>query len=94
MIVGLVAWIARALVVFFLIRMVLRLFSSGSRRPAPRPASPTEGSERTGGTLVRDPQCGTYVSKTRSFQVGRGAGAQYFCSLDCRDKHAATHARP
>jgi YHS domain-containing protein len=88
MIVGLLEWIGRALFVFFIFRVVARLFSGGAR-PASRGAAPTGNPEREGGTLVRDPQCGTYVPKSRSFQVGHGATALYFCSTDCRDKYAA-----
>jgi YHS domain-containing protein len=91
MIIGLLEWIGRALFVLFIFRVVARLFSSGGARPASHRSAPTGNAEREGGTLVRDPQCGTHVPKSRSFQVGHGATALYFCSTDCRDKYAAAH---
>jgi hypothetical protein len=91
MIAELLEWIARAFVVALIFRVVARLFWPGAGRQPSRPQSPAQSSERSGGTLVRDPQCGTYVSRERSFQVGHGAAALYFCSIDCRDKYAVAH---
>jgi YHS domain-containing protein len=34
--------------------------------------------------LVRDPNCGTYVSPSRALAVGTGAKTMYFCSEKCR----------
>ena len=73
----------RVIVVLLLIRFVLRLISSGRRPVAPPKPRPVP--ERTGGTLVRDPHCGTYIPESRAITVGRGATAMYFCSAACRD---------
>lgn len=39
------------------------------------------------GILVKDPVCGTYVSKESDIRVKHGDRTLYFCSYDCRDKY-------
>jgi uncharacterized protein len=80
-------WLARLFIVVLIVRVVLpALF--GRRRAAPgRAARPPV--ERSGGQLVRDPQCGTYLPVDRALRVGDGARAQYFCSTACRDAYLA-----
>jgi hypothetical protein len=75
------------LFVLWVIRMIMKLASSAMRRPNAPPRSAP--GERAGGTLVRDPQCGTYVAVSRAVRVGSGDQATYFCSAQCRDAHAA-----
>ena len=65
-------WILRAVVVLFLIRLVLRALgiwqtTAAPPRQAPRPREV----ERSGGTLVQDPQCGTYLPKSRALVARR-----------------------
>ena len=36
--------------------------------------------------MVKDPQCGTYVSKDSEITVRDGETVYHFCSYDCRDK--------
>ena len=36
--------------------------------------------------MVKDPQCGTYVSVEDSITVRDGDKVYHFCSYDCRDK--------
>ena len=82
-------WIVRALAVLLLLRMLLRLLF-GARRPMSRPpggGAPGKPPERLGGELVRDPQCGTYIPKSRALVTGSGDTALYFCSTDCRDTY-------
>ncbi|MCR5812959.1 MAG: YHS domain-containing protein [Desulfovibrio sp.] len=38
------------------------------------------------GEMVKDPQCGTYVSKDSEITVRDGEKVYHFCSYDCRDK--------
>ena len=83
-------WIVRLVVLFLIVRLVVRRVSSAiGQRHAPKPSSRMP--ERAGGTLARDPQCGTYVPESRALVVGRGADAQYFCSSTCRDAWMAAH---
>lgn len=41
-----------------------------------------------GGALKRDPVCGTFVPASTTFQKIVNGQPQYFCSAECRDKHA------
>lgn len=38
------------------------------------------------GEMVKDPECGTYVSVDDSISVRDGDRSFYFCSYECRDK--------
>ncbi|HUL75113.1 MAG TPA: hypothetical protein VLT86_18510 [Vicinamibacterales bacterium] len=80
-----VIWLIRVVAIMFIVRLVLSALTPIAvprKRPASRPAAGP--AERSGGTLVRDPHCGTYLPATRALRVGMGASAQYFCSDDCR----------
>jgi uncharacterized protein len=87
-----ILWIVRLLIVLFLIRMVLRAFGVW-QGPAVRHRQRVREVERAGGTLVQDPQCGTYLPKSRALAIGAGGDAKYFCSQACRDAYAAAHSR-
>jgi len=80
-------WVLRALFILFVIRLVLRMiFPPAARRTASRPSRPpSRVPERAGGTLARDPSCGTFVPQTSSFRVQSGGETVYFCSTACRD---------
>ena len=85
---ALLTWVLRALVALLLIRFVLRLFAR--RGPAGRPRTRRQ-TERVGGTLVRDPQCGTYIPQAKALTTGSGSSVVHFCSTDCRDAWVAAH---
>ena len=88
MLIGL--WVLRILIIMMVLRMVVRAFSP---RPAPARRRPQRGPiERPGGTLVRDPQCGTYIPEARALTVGKGPHALHFCSAACRDQWAKAHS--
>lgn len=38
------------------------------------------------GEMVKDPECGTYVSVEDSISVRNGNKVYYFCGYECRDK--------
>lgn len=78
------------LLFFLFLRSVLRSLFGGFRNRTKRTGSaPPAPSRRTGGTLHKDPVCGTYVSDDSAIaQVVRGQTV-YFCSLECRDKYGA-----
>jgi hypothetical protein len=88
---GVLLWFVRLLVLLLVVRLIVRGISSViAQRSQTRPAS--RMSERAGGTLVRDPQCGTYIPEARALLVGRGADAMHFCSATCRDAWMAAHS--
>jgi len=82
----LINFVLDALVLIFIVRMILRLVTGATAARRTRP--PAGSSERSGGTLVRDPHCGTYIPESRAIRVGSGDQTQYFCSTDCRDAYA------
>ena len=83
-------WIVRIVVVLLVVRMVVRMFTAQAtaRRQAPGPRRPAE---RLGGTLVRDPNCGTYIPQTTAIAITSGESTAFFCSTRCRDAWAASH---
>lgn len=96
----LIGWIARFLLILFVIRLITSLFTPQQRpqgRPAggPRPrgpfGGPTPPSERVGGQLVRCAKCGTYVPETKAITVSLGGDVLQFCSDDCRRQYAEAH---
>ena len=84
----LIAWLFDAIIVFVIVRMVLRLVGGLGTQARSRGSRGTPA-ERAGGTLVRDPQCGTHIPQSRAIRVGTGDHATYFCSTDCRDAYQA-----
>jgi hypothetical protein len=88
--VRLLPWILEAIVLFFVIRMVLQTLGRGRRVQRGKPRSPEAQShvpERLGGTLVRDPHCGTYILESTALQVRAGHETLHFCSAACRDAY-------
>lgn len=39
------------------------------------------------GVLVKDPVCGTYVSKDSDIRIKEDGEVRCFCSYECRDKY-------
>src|SRR5262245_52796791 len=80
-------WILRVLFVLFIIRLVLRALGIGQLPRAPQQR--TRRMEHSGGTLVQDPHCGTYLPQSRALALGRSGETKYFCSPACRDAYLA-----
>lgn len=79
-----------------LIRMVLgalgRLFTNfalGAGTQAARRAPGAPPPAPAGGTLHKDPVCGTYVSESVAVKLSAGGRTHFFCSAACRDKFSA-----
>ncbi len=89
----LMLWIVRILVALIVLRLVMRFIGSviagASAKATQTPRKSRQ--ERLGGTLVRDPQCGTYIPQQHALSSGSGEGALYFCSTACRDTWALAH---
>ena len=55
--------IVRIVLILFIIRMIVMFFARSRRRAAPRAgAAGPHARNASAATLVRDPQCGTYVA--------------------------------
>lgn len=82
-------WIIRFLALAVVVRMILRaLFGRGQARARQAPRKV----ERVGGTLERDPHCGTYIPRTGALTARVGGKTLYFCSTSCRDAHLTPRA--
>ncbi|MGI8958470.1 MAG: hypothetical protein ACR2IV_01650 [Bryobacteraceae bacterium] len=58
-------------------------------RSAPRsPSSSPPPAPQAGGELHKDPVCGTYVAESTPFRRQSAGQTFYYCSSDCREKHA------
>jgi len=89
----LIAWLVRIVIILLIVRFLVRMVSAARQAPGGRPGGPRPGApERIGGTLVRDPQCGTYLPESRAIVVRSGGETQYFCSAACRDAYAGRDA--
>ena len=87
------SWLLRFIILTILINMVIRFFMSKRRASPSMPGGgrTSRVRERQGGTLVRDPQCGTYIPRSNALQLGNGDAAHYFCSDGCRAAWTAAH---
>jgi len=87
-------WLVEAILFTLAVNAVFGLIRRSLSRPAAGPRTAPRGpSERAGGALVRDPQCGTYVPQARALRLGSGPDVHYFCSDGCRAAYAAAHPR-
>jgi len=77
------------LLLFWLLRGILRSIFDGLNSQVParpgRPVPPVSA----GGELKKDPVCGTYVSADTSVTKRVDGQTLHFCSPACRDKYRA-----
>lgn len=64
--------------------------SAANDAPPPPPSHQTQPKERVvvAGELHKDPVCGMYVAESTQFQRKTGREVFYYCSEQCKDKHA------
>jgi|SRR5580658_1608279 YHS domain-containing protein len=90
-----VGYLLDALFALMLLRMLygaLRHFfapraTPGARKPAGDPAATSAG-----GQMVRDPECGMFVSTELSHRLKKGGETLHFCSEDCLKKYRSRAA--
>jgi YHS domain-containing protein len=84
-----------ALIVSWIIRLVGRLLSAGSRQSsAPGAATAAAGdSELQGKRLVKDPVCGMHLAEELALPMSANGETQYFCSEECRAKYENSVSR-
>lgn len=87
-----VAMVARAI-----IGSVMKGFANSARsgfaqnqpnQPPPPPPQQTKERVTVAGELHKDPVCGMYVAESTRFQRRSGRDQFYYCSEECKDKHA------
>ena len=69
----------------FAIYSIVKFFSAlnkGNRRPAPK--------QKTGGIMVKDETCNTYLPKEEAIKELYQGQEFYFCSEECRQKFLET----
>jgi YHS domain-containing protein len=83
------------LIVSWVIKLVGRLLSGGSRPgSAPGAASATpDNLEPLGKRLVKDPVCGMHMAEELALPFNANGETQYFCSEDCRVKYESSVLR-
>ena len=80
------AWMLRLLLAVLIIRLIWK-FVGGVFAGVQEPRS---GRAKTGGALVRDPVCGTYVHPARALSIRSGGATHYFCSKECQRSFVKT----
>lgn len=66
--------------------VLYRLFANDFLKRRKEAKARAEKEAATSQDMVKDPECGAYVSKDGSIRVRDGDTVYYFCSYDCRDK--------
>lgn len=85
MVAGVLRFILFVLIAYFVF-LALRIFS-GSRRM--KPSSRPQTAPKSGGVMVKDEVCGTYIPRDEAVTEVREGVERYFCSEDCRRKSSA-----
>lgn len=62
--------------------------ASDSAQMPPRQQTPPKEKVTIVGELHKDPVCGMYVAESTGFSRRSGGETFYYCSADCKDKHA------
>jgi YHS domain-containing protein len=65
-----------------------RGFGGGYQPPPPGRGNQPKETMRVAGELHKDPVCGTYVAESTNFQRRSGGEVFYYCSEQCKEKHA------
>jgi YHS domain-containing protein len=58
--------------------------------PPQHPPQQAKTRERVAGEMHKDPVCGMYVAESTQYQRRVGRDNFYYCSGECRSKHAVT----
>jgi YHS domain-containing protein len=90
----LIRFIFWVLIVSWVIKLVGRMLSRGTREQTARDGRPGGANETAGGKrLVRDPICGMHIAQELALPVTANGETQYFCSQECRAKYESSILR-
>ena len=78
-------WLVLGLAVYVLYRLFANDFLKKKKENAEDQAAEVER-KVAAGEMVKDPECGTYVSVDGNISVRDGDQVYRFCSYECRDK--------
>lgn len=77
------------IILLIAIYVVYKLFANDfikKRQAAEKEEKEEQDRKISAGEMVKDPECGTWVSVDDSISVKDGDSSYYFCSYECRDK--------
>lgn len=77
------------LLLFLVLRALLRNLWAGFRSSSSRPARQAQPRVHSGGVLRKDPVCGTYVSAEAAVTRTIHGETVHFCSQECAEKYRA-----
>jgi hypothetical protein len=86
-VIAVLAGVVRALMILFLMRLVFRVIAGSLLRvtaPTPSPPAPS-----TGGDLVRDAVCNTFLPRGSAREALIAGRTAWFCSAACEAKARA-----
>ncbi|AMD91689.1 transcriptional regulator [Desulfomicrobium orale] len=66
--------------------LLYKLFMNDRKKKAQVRTARNEAMAKEG-VLVKDPVCGTYVSRDSDIRIKDGGEVRCFCSYECRDKY-------
>lgn len=67
--------------------LIVWQFIKGDRARKEKKQEKHEAKLKATGQLVKDPVCGTWVSKDAEIRVKQGEKLHRFCSYECREKY-------
>ena len=74
-----------AVCAYVLYKMFMGDRRNKAKQAAAEPSTPPMAA--SGEEMVKDPTCGSYVSKEGNIRVRDGENLIHFCSYDCRDQY-------
>ncbi|MFW5487477.1 MAG: transcriptional regulator [Desulfovibrio sp.] len=74
------------LLIFVGVGFILYKLFTGDKKKKSSAASKKQEKMAASGQMLKDPVCGTYVSKDSEIRVREGDKVHAFCSYECRDK--------
>ncbi|MFQ5817758.1 MAG: hypothetical protein ACE5H2_07375 [Terriglobia bacterium] len=84
-------WLIRLALLLLAIVLLFRVLARVLASAFGRPSGPAHAMR--GGTMKRDPVCGTYVAPEVSFPEPGEGETLYFCSERCRQEYRAARLR-
>ncbi len=75
------------ILIFVVAGFLLFKLLTGDKRKKEKAGEKEMEQKVAAGDMVRDPICGTFVSKESDIRVRNGENVECFCSYECRDKY-------